>query len=175
MTRNNVLEPPDPMTLRQTMGRFATGVAVITTRGEDGEPHGMTVNSLTSVSLAPPLLLVCFAAGSRTSSAISENGRFGVNILSERQLGVSRAFSRQGENHFADVPLEEGPLDVPLIRNAVAQVVCTVSKQIEAGDHVIVLGEIANVYHREGKPLCFFSGKYGEFRDIGEVADFWYF
>jgi flavin reductase (DIM6/NTAB) family NADH-FMN oxidoreductase RutF len=114
------------------MGRFATGVAVITTTGLEGEQHGMTVNSLTSVSLAPHLLLVCFSLGSRTAAAISENGKFGVNILSERQLAISRRFATQGTDHFADVPTDDGPLDVPLISNAVAQVVCTVSHEIEA-------------------------------------------
>jgi flavin reductase (DIM6/NTAB) family NADH-FMN oxidoreductase RutF len=175
MTEKKTLVPPDAKALRQTLGRFATGVTVITTTGEDGERYGMTANSLTSVSLEPPLLLVCFSWGTRTADAVLESRKFGVNILSGRQLAISKRFSTQGADHFADVQTEDGPLGVPLISNSVAQLVCTVSQEIEAGDHVIVVGEIVHAYFRDGQPLCFFGGSYGDFRTRGEVADFWYF
>jgi flavin reductase (DIM6/NTAB) family NADH-FMN oxidoreductase RutF len=166
--------PLDGAALRRTMGRFATGVAVITTE-HNGQRHGMTVNSLTSVSLDPPMLLVCFSRGSRTAGAASGAARFGVNVLSARQEAISNHFARRGEDHFTDVPLDEGPLGVPLIRNAIAQIVCTVAREIDAGDHVVVLGNIVHLRHREGLPLCFFSGTYGDFHDRGNPAEFWYF
>jgi flavin reductase (DIM6/NTAB) family NADH-FMN oxidoreductase RutF len=174
MTASPAPAPPDPRTLRQAMGRFATGVAVITTE-HAGHRHGMTVNSLTSVSLEPPMLLVCLTRGSRTADAVVRAGRFGVNILSARQEAISNRFARRGEDHFADVPLDEGPLGLPLISNAVAQVTCRVSREIDGGDHVIVLGDVVHVHHRDGLPLCFFSGNYGDFHDTGHSAEFWYF
>jgi flavin reductase (DIM6/NTAB) family NADH-FMN oxidoreductase RutF len=160
--------------LRRTMGRFATGVAVITTEYH-GQRHGMTVNSLTSVSLDPPMLLVSFTRGSRTANAVSRAACFGVNVLSARQEAISNHFARRGEDHFAEVPLDHGPLGVPLISNAIAQLVCTVGREIDAGDHVIVLGDIVHARHRNGLPLCFFSGTYGDFHDRGNPAEFWYF
>lgn len=166
--------PLDGSALRRTMGRFATGVAVITTE-HGGQRHGMTVNSLTSVSLDPPLLLVCFSRGSRTARAVSGAARFGVNVLSARQEAISNHFARRGGDHFADVPLDEGPLGVPLISNAIAQIVCTVARETDVGDHVVVLGDVVHVRHREGLPLCFFRGTYGDFRDRGNPAEFWYF
>ncbi len=166
--------PLDTPTLRRALGRFATGVAVITTE-HDGQRHGMTVNSLTSVSLDPPMLLVCLTRGSRTATAVARAGRFGVNILSARQEAIANRFARRGEDHFADVPLNEGPLGVPLISNAVAHVTCRVARQIDGGDHLIVLGDIVHIHHRDGLPLCFYSGTYGDFHDSGHQAEFWYF
>lgn len=173
MTTNEA-PPFERAALRRTMGRFATGVAVITTE-HNGQRHGMTVNSLTSVSLDPPMLLVCFIRGSRTATAISRAARFGVNVLSARQEAISNHFARRGEDHFAEVPLTNGPLGVPLITNAIAQLVCTVAREIDGGDHLIVLGDIVYIHHRDGKPLCFFSGTYGDFHDRGNPAEFWYF
>src|SRR4051812_41020282 len=91
---------PDPMTMRRTMGRFATGVAVITTEHR-AVPHGMTVNSLASVSLDPPLLLVCFSHGTRSAEAVGAAGRFVVNILSARQQSIAERFAERGADHFA--------------------------------------------------------------------------
>lgn len=92
------------------MGRFATGVAVVTTTA-DGAPHGMTVNSLTSVSLEPPLLLVCLTTGARSTEAIIHAGRFAVNILPARQEPLALRFARRGEDHFAGLDLTSRPYD----------------------------------------------------------------
>lgn len=100
---------------------------------------------------------------------------FAVNILSARQEAISNRFARCGEDHFADVPLDGGPLGVPLIRNAVAHVTCRVAREIDGGVHVIVLGDVVHVQQRDGLPLCFFSGTYGDFHDSGNPAEFWYF
>jgi flavin reductase (DIM6/NTAB) family NADH-FMN oxidoreductase RutF len=96
MTDNSIPTPPDESLLRRTMGRFTTDVAVITT-DHDGHREGMTVNLLTSVSLNSPMLLVCLALGTRTAAAVSESGRFGVNILSARQEAIANRFARRRE------------------------------------------------------------------------------
>lgn len=163
----------DPKMLRRTMGRFATGVAVVTTN-LNGEVHGMTVNSLTSVSLDPPLLLVCFNKGARTEQCIESSGRFAVNILGARQETVSNTFARQGEDHFSGLDLPTHPSGVPLIPGSLAQIVCTVERVVEAGDHVVAFGAIEDVKEREGAPLLFFGGTYGDYVDRGNTADFWY-
>jgi flavin reductase (DIM6/NTAB) family NADH-FMN oxidoreductase RutF len=163
----------DSTALRRTMGRFATGVAVITT-ALDGVPHGMTVNSLTSVSLDPPMLLVCFNRGARTAECVEQSGRFAVNILGARQEHVSNAFARRGEDHFADLEPPEHPSGVPLIPGALAHAVCRVDRVLDGGDHVIVLGVVEDVSHRDGAPLLFFGGTYGDFDDRGDTAEFWY-
>jgi flavin reductase (DIM6/NTAB) family NADH-FMN oxidoreductase RutF len=163
----------DPTELRRTMGRFATGVAVITT-SLDGEPHGMTVNSLTSVSLDPPLLLVCFTRGARTAECVEASGRFAVNILGARQEQVSNAFARRGADHFAGVDLPTATGGVPLIPGALAHAVCSVERVLDGGDHVVVLGAVEEVSHRDGAPLLFFGGTYGDFTDRGDPAEFWY-
>jgi flavin reductase (DIM6/NTAB) family NADH-FMN oxidoreductase RutF len=164
----------DPATMRRTMGRFATGVAVITTFA-DGEPHGMTVNSLTSVSLQPPLLLVCFTHGARSAEAVTAAGRFVVNVLSQRQQAVALRFAEQGEDHFAGLALEYGDHAVPVIPNALAHLECDVDRVIEAGDHVIVLGAVLEVCAREGDPLGFYGGRFSDVRQHGAEPEHWFF
>lgn len=169
----DTIKPLDPMLLRQTMGRFATGVAVVTT-SVDGDEHGMTVNSLTSVSLDPPMLLVCFNKGARTEQSIEAADHFAVNILGARQEEVSNRFARRGEDHFGGLDLPTHESRMPLIPGSLAQIVCRVDRVVEAGDHVVVLGLIEDVTQREGAPLLFFGGTYGDFVDRGHTADFWY-
>ena len=165
--------PLDAKLLRRTMGRFATGVAVVTTN-LDGEMHGMTVNSLTSVSLDPPKLLVCFNKGARTEQCIESSGYFAVNILGARQETVSNTFAKRGEDHFDGLDLPTHPSGVPLIPGSLAQIVCAVDRVVEAGDHVVVFGAIEDLTEREGAPLLFFGGTYGDYVDRGHTADFWY-
>jgi flavin reductase (DIM6/NTAB) family NADH-FMN oxidoreductase RutF len=164
----------DPMTMRRAMGRFATGVAVVTT-AVDGEPHGMTVNSLTSVSLDPPLLLVCLTTGARTTDAITQAGRFAVNILSARQEQLALRFARRGEDHFAGLPVTHGRHTVPVIPDAFAHLECEVERHLVAGDHVIVIGEVRRVCEREGEPLGFLGGKFSDITDRGHEPVQWFF
>ena len=170
MTRQLV----DPATMRQTMGRFATGVAVITTFA-DGEPHGMTVNSLTSVSLEPPLLLVCFNEDARSAEAVTAAGRFVVNVLSQRQQAVALRFARPGENHFAGLEPAYGEHAVPVVPNALAHLECDVERVIAAGDHVIVLGAVLEVCAREGDPLGFYRGRFSDVVQHGAEPEHWFF
>ncbi|GAB3854449.1 hypothetical protein GCM10028801_08590 [Nocardioides maradonensis] len=164
----------DPMQMRQTMGRFATGVAVITTE-LDGVPHGMTVNSLTSVSLDPPLLLVCFNHGARTAEAVVERGRFVVNVLARRQQEIALRFAARGEDHFAGLDLEYGEHSLPVVPNALAHLDCEVERVIEAGDHTVVLGAVSATCASPGEPLAFHAGRFADIRTHDAEPQHWFF
>ncbi|WP_253858158.1 flavin reductase family protein [Prauserella alba] len=164
----------DPTTMRQTMGRFATGVAVITTEA-DGEPHGMTMNSLTSVSLDPPLLLVCFNHGARSADAVTDSGRFVVNLLSQRQQPIAMRFAKRGEDHFGGLGLEYGDHRVPVVPNALAHLDCDVDRIVEAGDHTVVFGRVTDVCAREGEPLGFYQGRFSDITPHGAEPEHWFF
>lgn len=164
----------DPMAMRQTMGRFATGVAVITTE-HDGVPHGMTVNSLTSVSLDPPLLLVCFHHGARSAEAVTSAGRFAVNILASRQQPIALRFAQRGEDHFAGLGLEYDGHRVPVVPGALAHLDCDVERVVEAGDHTIVFGTVVDVCSREGEALGFHGGRFADVTPHGREPEHWFF
>lgn len=164
----------DPMSMRQTMGRFATGVAVITTE-VDGEAHGMTVNSLTSVSLEPPLLLVCFNHGARSAEAVVEAGHFVVNVLARRQQEIALRFAKRGEDHFAGLQREYDGHRVPVVPGALAHLDCHVERTFEAGDHTVVLGQVEGVCVRDGEPLGFYSGRFSDITQHGQEPEHWFF
>lgn len=164
----------DPPVMRQTMGKFATGVAVITTE-HDGVPHGMTVNSLTSVSLDPPLLLVCFNHGARSAEAAATAGRFVVNILSLRQQPIALRFAQRGEDHFAGLGLEYDGHRVPVVPNALAHIDCDVERIVEAGDHTVVFGAVVEVCSRDGDALGFYGGRFADVTQHGHEPEHWFF
>lgn len=165
----------DPMTMRRTMGRFATGVAVVTTLAPGGQPHGMTLNSLTSVSLDPPMLLVCFTQGARTGGAVIDSRRFAVSILGARQDPIARRFASGGADHFAGLPVTYGEHDVPVVPGALAHIECGVERHLTAGDHVIVVGDVHRICERDGQPLAFLSGRFGDYTDRGREPVAWFF
>ncbi|MBT2207251.1 MULTISPECIES: flavin reductase family protein [Actinomadura] len=164
----------DPLLMRQTMGRFATGVAVVTTEF-DGVPHGMTVNSLTSVSLDPPLLLVCFNHGARSVEAVTTAGGFVVNVLSRRHQEIALRFARRGEDHFAGLGLEYEGHRVPVVPQALAHLECDLERTVEAGDHTVVFGAVTGVCTREGDPLGFYGGRFSDIVPHGQALDPWFF
>lgn len=164
----------DPGLLRRTMSKFATGVAVVTSIA-DGNADGMTVNSLTSVSLDPPLLLVSLTEDARTTSTMRTAGRFAVSVVSSRQEEIARRFAKSGVDHFAGLPLEYGYHDVPVIPAALAHLECVTEQEVAAGDHVLFLGRIVSTCARDGKPLTFYAGSFGELSvgDHGPID--WFF
>ncbi|MEU6041221.1 flavin reductase family protein [Actinomadura sp. NPDC047616] len=164
----------DPLTMRRAMGRFATGVAVVTT-SVDGTPHGMTVNSLTSVSLDPPLLLVCLTIGARSTDAVTRAGRFAVSILSARQEQLALRFARRGEDHFAGLEVTYERHEVPVIPDAFAHLECEVERHFVAGDHVVVIGQVRSICEREGEPLGFLAGRFSDIVDRGHEPVHWTF
>jgi flavin reductase (DIM6/NTAB) family NADH-FMN oxidoreductase RutF len=159
--------------MRRTIGRFATGVAVVTTL-DGGKPHGMTVNSLTSVSLTPPLLLVCLTTGARTTDAVVNAGRFAVNILSARQEEIALRFARRGADHFEGLELTYGDHAVPVVPDALAHLECAVERHFDAGDHLVVIGQVDRVCDREGEPLAFRGGRFADLTERGHEPELWF-
>ncbi len=152
---------PDAASLRTVLGHFATGVAIIT--AVDGEePVGMACNSFTSVSLEPQLVLFCAAKASTTWPRIQTAKKWAANILCEEAEEVSRLFAQKGADRFARIAYTFGRSGAPLLEAALAFVDCETIAEHDAGDHVIVVGQILELgYISEGKPLLFYRGGYG--------------
>jgi flavin reductase (DIM6/NTAB) family NADH-FMN oxidoreductase RutF len=152
-----------PAELREAMGHFATGVTVITSVDADGEPVGTTANAVTSLSLEPPLVLVCFDLNSSTLDAIRQHGAFAVNVLGQRQHHLSANFAKRGLSAAWDgVIHHRGPTGSPRLADVIAIIECTVEHAFPGGDHEIVIGRVRHVEtNGEGAtPLLFWRGKY---------------
>lgn len=152
--------PFEPRTLRDAFGAFLTGVTVVTTMTEDGAPVGFTANSFTSVSLDPPLLLVCLAKTSRNYRTLTTAKGFAVNILSEGQKDVSNTFARPVEDRFAAVDWKKGPFGSPVFADVAAWFDCSMHQLVDAGDHVILLGRIEGVENTGRTGLGYARGGY---------------
>ena len=159
---------------RQAMRKLVTGVSVVTAMAR-GRPYGMTVNSLISVSLEPPLLLVSLAASSRTTEAVRTAGRFGVSILSAAQEMIARRFAAPGTDHYEGLPVAYGDHDVPIVPNALVHLECTVDQTVTAGDHLLVVAKVDRVCQRAGDPLALREGLFGDFADRGHEPVLWAF
>ena len=149
--------------LREAMGHFATGVTVVTSVDADGQPVGTTANAVTSLSLTPPLVLVCFDLGSMTLKAIRGHGAFVVNVLSAPQQHLSRNFARRGFAAAWDgVRHRRGPTGSPRLEDVLAVLECTVEHSLPGGDHEIIVGRVrhAETSSTPGAPLLFFRGSY---------------
>jgi 3-hydroxy-9,10-secoandrosta-1,3,5(10)-triene-9,17-dione monooxygenase reductase component len=155
--------PPDPATYRTVLGHFATGVALIT--AVDGEePVGMACNSFTSVSLEPPLVLFCAAKSSSTWPRIQRAGKWAANFLAEDGEETCRLFAQKGADRFAHVAFTIGRSGSPVLDHALAFVDCETVAEHDAGDHIIVVGQVLELgYASEGKPLLFYRGGYGRY------------
>jgi flavin reductase (DIM6/NTAB) family NADH-FMN oxidoreductase RutF len=150
--------------LRTVMGRFATGVTVVTTVERDAI-HGMTANGFMSVSLRPPLVLVSLGR-CRMAEMLPRTGRYGISVLAHDQEEFAAHFAAQRES---PAPPEFAWHDgLPLLEGALAHVACRVVDVHAAGDHMLWIGEVEHLYHREGEPLLFYSGRFGTLRDVQE-------
>ena len=155
--------PIEKNELRRVMGHFATGVTVITSVGPGGEPVGTTANAVTSLSLEPPLVLVCFDLKSATLQAVRGHGAFAVNVLGHRQRHLSANFARRGLSAVWDgVTHRRGPTGAPRLADAIAVIECTVEHAFPGGDHQIIVGRVRHVAtDSEGaSPLLFWRGEY---------------
>lgn len=150
----------DPLQLRRALGCFATGVTVVTTADPSGNVVGLTVNSFSSVSLDPPLILWSLRRKSRNLDAFRQAGRFAVNILKSDQQLVAERFCMIGTERFEGVEYEWGELDVPIISDALAWFECGVDSEFEGGDHVIVLGRVISFRYTDHAPLLFHGGDF---------------
>jgi flavin reductase (DIM6/NTAB) family NADH-FMN oxidoreductase RutF len=163
-------EPPEPPAptdgrqLRRAMGCFATGVAVITSLDAAGEAVGTTANAISSLSLDPPLVLVCFARESETLNAIAHHRSFAINILSTGHQELSTAFARRGTdpNVWEGASHRRGRRGAPRLNDAVASVECELEQRMPGGDHEIVIGRVLDVEYDEAdpRPLLFYRGEY---------------
>lgn len=154
-------EGSDPRTLRDAMGCFATGVTIVTALDTSGTPAGLTANSFTSVSLDPPLLLVCVANTAGTAPILRNATHFGVNVLQIGQQPASNRFATRGEDRFANLPWAPGQTGVPLLGSSLVSFECQRESLHEAGDHFILVGRVVRAQfepHRD--PLLYFRGKY---------------
>ncbi|UXX82242.1 flavin reductase family protein [Roseovarius pelagicus] len=150
----------DKRALRDAFGSFATGVTVLTTVQEDGTPRGFTANSFTSVSLDPPLLLICVAKTAHSCCTFCSAPYFAVNILSEDQRDVSGLFASRAPDKFDQVDWHSGPEGVPILPASLCSFVCTHHAQMDAGDHVVVVGRVISFEMRGGAPLGYHRGSY---------------
>ena len=153
-----------PDEFRAVMGRFITGVTVVTLLGADG-PHGTTVNSFSSVSLDPPMVLICLRRDARTARALENSEHFAVNILAQHQLTLGRLFASRsrpsGTAAFADIAHRTGVTGVPLLDGSVAHIECVSAGRLRAGDHTIFMGEVVAVAAPEDTgPLAFHRGQF---------------
>jgi len=146
--------------LRNAFGQYATGVTVVTARGEDGRPVGVTANSFSSLSLEPPLVLWALDRKASSLAAFQSADHFGVSVLSASQHHLSRLFATSGADKFAGGVAHDGPSGVPLLDGALAHFVCRSVRQLDAGDHVLVIGEVEHYETFDGEPLVFHSGAY---------------
>ena len=151
----------DPRTLRDALGSFATGVTVVTCFDQGGNPFGLTANSFTSVSLDPPLLLVCVHKDAQCASALTEAGHFAVNVLQTGQQPASIRFSTRHDDRFGPNDWSPGELGAPVLTESMAVFECRRHAVHEGGDHQILVGEVIKAsFDPSLDPLLFFRGKY---------------
>lgn len=153
----------DGARFRQVLGHFCTGITVVTAMHE-GEPVGFTAQSFTSLSLDPPLVLVCPAKSSSSWPRISASGGFCANILADDQEAVCRAFATRGADKFRGIGWTPAPgTGSPLLAGALAWVDCRLEAEHDGGDHLIAVGRVLDVGVGEGRPLLFYRGGFGGF------------
>lgn len=145
---------------RSACARFATGITVVTTTDSGGHPHGLTINSFTSVSLEPPLVLVCIDKRNALLGHFLETAAYGINILADGQQHLSRQFSSTAEKRFAGVEWHRGELGIPLLADALATFECAVTESMTLGDHQVLVGEVRAATYRDGNPLLYFNSGY---------------
>nr|WP_316629388.1 flavin reductase family protein [uncultured Brevundimonas sp.] len=150
----------DPRTLRDALGCFATGVTVVTTLDEAGQPIGLTANSFSSVSLDPPLILFCLARSSTNVERFRQAAHFAINVLHIGQQPTSGVFARAGDR-FQDVAWETWDTGAPILSGALASFECATDQIVEAGDHLVFIGRVTRArFESRRDPLLYFRGKY---------------
>jgi flavin reductase (DIM6/NTAB) family NADH-FMN oxidoreductase RutF len=149
-----------PEDFRRACGRFATGVTVATCLDADGLPHGLTVSSFCSVSLDPPLVLICLGHEVAIINQFRAASHFGISVLGESQRDLSDRFARKGHNRFEGVNWRRGETGVPLLPGVLAEMECAVNRRVTAGDHDIFIGQMVRSHVAEGHPLIHFASRY---------------
>ncbi|MFK8047964.1 MAG: flavin reductase family protein [Halioglobus sp.] len=151
----------DGRDLRNALGRFATGVCVISTVNSEGRPVGMTANSFSSVSLDPPLVLWSLQSNSDVYDAFATPSHFAINVLANTQEDLSNLYAKKGDHLMEADHFSAGQHGSPVVHNALVTFECELETTHAGGDHLIVIGRVLNVVSgSEGEPLLFFSGGY---------------
>jgi len=151
----------DPRTLRDALGCFATGVTVVTCLKPDGAPTGLTVNSFTSVSLDPPLLLVCLAKPAASAVTLIEASHFAVNVLQTGQQPASIRFSTRDEDRFGTTPWSCGEAGAPILKDSLGVFECERHAVYDGGDHHVLVGQVVKAsFDASLDPLLYFRGRY---------------
>lgn len=164
----------DRESFRRVMGHFASGVTIISTR-QEGMDYGLTASAVSSLSLDPPMLLICVNQTSHTRAAIEASGVFAVNILREHQSEMAWKFATSRPDKFAGLSVSYGKLGVPLLDDMLATIECRVVNRVSGGTHTVFLAEVEAAQAREGMPLISFRGRMGHFvsRVSQHVASLW--
>ena len=150
----------DQRHLRHALGRFATGVTVITTRTPQGKLEGLTANSFSAVSLDPPLVLWSLRRNASSLSSFLESGYFAVNVLGAHQCDLSRRFATPAPDKFAGLTFTAGLGGCPLLQDTLASFECSTEHTVVGGDHIIFIGRVHRATYRDGEPLIFSAGQY---------------
>jgi len=152
----------DKLTFRKVLGRFATGITVVTGKSKDNIAVGLTVNAFTSLSLAPPLVLFCLDKSTASIHAFNKGDGFALNMLDEDQQELSVKFSSKIEDRFAGVEFDTWDTGVPILSGCLANLECIIDAVHDGGDHLIIVGRVNRIAQvEEGKPLLYFDGAYG--------------
>lgn len=153
----------DPDSFRSVLGRFATGITVVTSVDDGGRDVGMTVSAFSSVSLRPPLVQVCIDKAASMYEALLRSDRFGVNILGAEQEALSRRFAAVDSSHrFDGIGYERGESGVVLLGDALGHLECLVVARHDAGDHTLFVGEVERASAGEGRPMLYYRGGYAQ-------------
>jgi flavin reductase (DIM6/NTAB) family NADH-FMN oxidoreductase RutF len=145
---------------RHVIGHFASGVTVITSE-VDGVPYGTTASAVSSLSVEPPMVLICMNRSSQTGTAVSRSGRFAINILRDDQHDLARRFASKDPDKFTDVSLRQADGGQPLLAEALAHLVCRVTEEVPGGTHVVFLAAVDQATAHDGAPLAYFKGEFG--------------
>ena len=147
---------------RNVLGRFASGVTVVTAVAADGKDQGMTVSSFASVSLVPPLVLICIERTASAHEALTTTDEFVVNILSADQEQVARRFAIEGIDRFEGVAYGRARSGIPVLENVIGVIECRRTTLYSGGDHTIIVGEVEAARAENGKPLLYYRGGYSQ-------------
>jgi flavin reductase (DIM6/NTAB) family NADH-FMN oxidoreductase RutF len=159
--------PVTRVEFRAALRLFAAGVTVVTTRDEEGRPTGLTASAFTSVSLDPPLVLVCVDRAATAHPSVLCHGWFAINVLARGQEALSRQFAVSSGDKFTGVGYRAGLAGLPLLDGALATLQCRLVQDHDGGDHSIFVGQVEQAAARAGAPLVYFQGDYHELREVG--------
>ena len=156
-------EKIEPSEFRAASGFWTTGVSIITTTDLSGRPFGLTMNSVTSLSLKPAMFLVCVDLNSDTMQPMLDRSAFCINVLTDQQQELSNRFARKGDNKFESVDWKMDVTETPVINRSFLSLGCHIRDVYNGGDHKIICGEVAAIHHNDNpnaKPLIYYKGKY---------------